>query len=130
MGQALALNVNGVLRDQFNPVVWGTPTTPGFAYLAGKFWTVKEEVITAYLRGDLNHDISDSVSLRGNVGVQVLYTDQSSDSSSYRRDGYGVTTARTTPTSCRRSTSLSSCRIRRPCASAFRSNWPVPAWTS
>ena len=65
-------------------------------YLAGKFWTVEEEVITAYLRGDLNHDISDSVSLRGNVGVQVIYTDQSSDS--FRVDtgtiptrSYGIT---------------------------------------
>jgi iron complex outermembrane recepter protein len=79
-GRALALNVNGVLREQFEPVVWGTPQTPGFAYLAGKFWTVEEEVITTYLRGDLNHDISDSVRLRGNAGVQVVYTDQSSDS--------------------------------------------------
>ena len=26
-GRALALNVNGVLREYFNPVVWGTPTT-------------------------------------------------------------------------------------------------------
>ena len=77
-GQALALNVNGVLREYFNPVVWGTPQT--LPYLAGKFWTVEEEVITAYVRGDLNHDISDSVSLRGNVGLQVIYTDQSSDS--------------------------------------------------
>ena len=83
-GRALALNVNGVLREQFNPVVWGTPTQPGFAYLAGKFWTVEEEVVTTYLRGDLNHDISDSVTLRGNAGVQVIYTDQSSDS--YRVD--------------------------------------------
>ncbi|MBK7901950.1 MAG: TonB-dependent receptor [Proteobacteria bacterium] len=79
-GQALALNVNGVLREYFNPVVWGTPTTPGFAYLAGKFWTVEEEVITTYVRGDLNHEISDTVTMRGNAGVQVIYTDQSSDS--------------------------------------------------
>ena len=27
-----------------------------------------------------NHDISDTVTLRGNAGVQVIYTDQSSDS--------------------------------------------------
>ncbi|MBP7607861.1 MAG: TonB-dependent receptor [Steroidobacteraceae bacterium] len=79
-GQAMAINVNGVLREYFNPVVWGTPQQPGFAYLAGKFWTVEEEVITAYLRGELNHDISDTVTLRGNAGVQVIYTDQSSDS--------------------------------------------------
>ena len=79
-GRALALNVNGVLREYFNPVVWGTPQQPGFSYLAGKFWTVEEKVTTAYLRGDLSHDISDSVTMKGNVGLQVLYTDQSSDS--------------------------------------------------
>lgn len=91
-GRALALNVNGVLRDQFNPVVWGRPDCSGqdptrcqtLPYLVGKFWTVEEEVVTTYLRGDLNHDISDSVTLRGNAGVQVIYTDQSSDS--YRVD--------------------------------------------
>ncbi|MDH4167078.1 MAG: TonB-dependent receptor, partial [Gammaproteobacteria bacterium] len=77
-GQALALNVNGVLREYFNPIVYGTPET--LSYLAGKFWTVEEKVTTAYLRGDLSHDISDSVTLKGNVGVQVIYTDQSSDS--------------------------------------------------
>jgi iron complex outermembrane recepter protein len=78
-GRALALNVNGVLRDQFNPVVWGTPTAPGFAYLAGKFWTVEEKIATTFVRGELDHDISDTVTLKGNVGVQVIYTDQSSD---------------------------------------------------
>ncbi len=79
-GKALALNVNGVLSNYFVPVVWGSPDQPGFAYLAGKFWTVEEKVTTAYLRGDLNHDLSDSVTLRGNLGLQVIYTDQSSDS--------------------------------------------------
>jgi TonB-dependent receptor len=78
-GRALAWNVNGVLREYFNPVVWGTPTQPGFAYLAGKFWTVEEKIATTFLRGELDHEISDSVTLKGNVGVQVIYTDQSSD---------------------------------------------------
>jgi len=79
-GEALAINVNGVLAQYFNPIVYGTPTTPGFAYLAGKFWDVKEEAITGMLRGNLDHQISESVTLRGNVGVQVIYTDQSSSS--------------------------------------------------
>jgi len=91
-GRAMAINVNGVLRNYFNPVVWGRPDCSGqdptkcqtLSYLAGKFWTVDEKVTTAYLRGDLNHEISDSVTLRGNAGVQVIYTDQSSDS--YRVD--------------------------------------------
>jgi iron complex outermembrane receptor protein len=80
-GKALALNVNGVLREYFQPVVFGSPVvgTSQAANIVGKFWTVEEKVTTAYLRGDLNHDVSDSVTLKGNVGLQVLYTEQSSD---------------------------------------------------
>jgi iron complex outermembrane receptor protein len=77
-GKALAWNVMPVLREYFNPVVYGDPTT--LTYLAGKYWDVEEKVITGYLRGELNHEISESVTLRGNVGVQVIDTDQSSRS--------------------------------------------------
>jgi TonB-dependent receptor len=77
-GSALALDVNGVLSAYFNPITYGTPET--LPYLAGKFWGVEEEVWTGFLRGDLNHDISDSVTLKGNVGLQVITTDQSSSS--------------------------------------------------
>jgi iron complex outermembrane receptor protein len=77
-GQALAWRVMPVLREYFDPVVYGDPTT--LTYLAGKYWDVEEKVITGYLRGELNHEISDSVTLRGNVGVQVIDTDQSSRS--------------------------------------------------
>ncbi|MEY2921177.1 MAG: hypothetical protein RL261_2482, partial [Pseudomonadota bacterium] len=94
-GRAMALNVNGVLREYFNPVVWGTPTAPGFSYLAGKFWSVEEKITTTYIRGELNHEISDSVTLKGNVGAQVIYTDQSSDAyrvnTSAGNTVYGIT---------------------------------------
>ena len=77
-GQALAWRVMPVLRDYFNPVVYGDPNT--LPYLAPKYWDVQEKVWTAYVRGELNREISDSVTLRGNVGVQVIGTDQSSSS--------------------------------------------------
>jgi iron complex outermembrane receptor protein len=77
-GRALALDVNGVLAEYFNPITFGDPNT--LPYLAGKYWYVAEDVATAYVRGDLNHEISDSVTLAGNVGLQVVYTDQSSSS--------------------------------------------------
>ena len=77
-GSALAVDVNGVLAEYFNPIVYGDPET--LPYLAGKYWDVKEEVITGYVRGDLSHDISDAVTLKGNVGLQVIGTDQSSSS--------------------------------------------------
>jgi iron complex outermembrane receptor protein len=80
VGQALAIDVNGVLREYFNPIVYGDPTQPGFAYLAGKFWDVSEEAWTGYLRGDINHQLGNGVEMRGNIGVQVIATDQSSSS--------------------------------------------------
>lgn len=77
-GLALAWDVNCALANNYAPIVYGTPTTPGFDYLIGKNWTVEEKVGTAYLRGTLNHEFSSSLTLKGNVGVQVVNTDQSS----------------------------------------------------
>jgi len=81
-GQALAWNVRQALRDYYLPIVYNEGTsTP---WLIPKNWTVNEEVYTGYIRGDLSHDISDTVTLKGNLGLQVIYTDQSS--TSYRVD--------------------------------------------
>jgi len=77
-GQALAWDVQGVLNEYFNPIVYGDPTT--LPYLAGKYWDVQEDVWTVSLRGSLYHPISSDVTLLGNVGVQVIGTDQSSGS--------------------------------------------------
>ena len=79
-GKALAWNVKGVLGAYFQPIVYADPTTPGYAYLAQKYWSVDEKVWTGFVRGDLSHDISDSVTMRGNVGLQIIRTDQSSSS--------------------------------------------------
>jgi TonB-dependent receptor len=77
-GKVLAWQVGNVVSEYFNPVVWGTPET--LSYLAGKWWNVDEKVWTGFVRGDLDHVLSDSVTLKGNVGLQVVYTDQSSGS--------------------------------------------------
>ncbi len=77
-GKALAWNVKDVLRSYYNPIVYGNPET--LPYLAPKYWNVDEKVWTAYLRGDLDHVLSDNVTLKGNVGLQVIGTDQSSGS--------------------------------------------------
>jgi TonB-dependent receptor len=79
-GSALAWDVLGVLGAYYQPITYGTPTTPGYDYLIGKNWTVTEKVSTAFLKGNLDHDLSASVTLKGNVGVQLVETDQSSDS--------------------------------------------------
>ena len=73
---ALAWNVPGVLSAYYKPIVYSTPDNA--SYLVGKSWSVTEKVITTYVRGDLNHEISSDVTLRGNIGVQLVNTDQSS----------------------------------------------------
>jgi len=50
------------------------------SYLIPKAWTVEEKITTAWLRANLDSDLSDTVSLRGNIGVQLQRTDQSSNS--------------------------------------------------
>jgi iron complex outermembrane receptor protein len=77
-GLALAWDVNCALGANYAPIVYGTPTTPGFDYLIGKNWSVEEKVGTAYVRGTLNHEFSSSLTLKGNIGLQVVNTDQSS----------------------------------------------------
>lgn len=75
---ALAWDVLGVLKAYYQPIVYGSPTTPGFDYLIGKNWGVEEKVTTGYVRGLLDHPLSDGLTLKGNIGVQVVRTDQSS----------------------------------------------------
>jgi iron complex outermembrane receptor protein len=78
-GNALAWNVSEVLNAYYDPIVYGSPTTPGFDYLIGKNWNVTEKITTGFLRGSLDHELSSTVTLRGNVGVQLVNTDQESN---------------------------------------------------
>jgi iron complex outermembrane receptor protein len=73
---SLAWNVPGVLNTYFQPIV--PNSTAGF--LVAKNWEVLEKITTGYLKANLNHQLSSSVTLRGNIGVQVVHTDQSSNS--------------------------------------------------
>ena len=109
------------------------PTTPGFDYLIGKNWTVEEKVGTAFVAGNLDHEISSSVTLKGNVGMQFVQTDQSSQA--FYKDN---ATNQVLPFDdgkkyndvLPRSTSHSCCRQNRRCAWASRESWRAPAWTS
>src|SRR5258708_10985144 len=74
----LAWDVPTVLAAYYQPIVYGDPTT--LSYLVGKWWTVTEKLTTSYIRGDLNHPLSSSVTLKGNVGLQVINTNQRSKS--------------------------------------------------
>jgi TonB-dependent receptor len=75
----LAWNVPAVLANYFQPIV---PSTSA-SYLVGKSWEVTEKLSTAYIMGKLDHDLSADVNLKGNVGVQVVHTDQSSASNAF-----------------------------------------------
>lgn len=76
---ALSWNVPAVLANYFQPI---QPSTTA-AYLVGKTWEVSEKLTTAYIMGKLDHDLTADVNLRGNVGVQFVHTDQSSNSNAY-----------------------------------------------
>jgi TonB-dependent receptor len=75
--QALAWTVPGVLAAYYQPIVYGDPES--LHYLVGKWWTVNEKVTTGYVRGNLNYELSSNVTLKGNIGLQLVHTDQSSD---------------------------------------------------
>jgi TonB-dependent receptor len=77
---ALAWSVPGVLNAYYKPFDNTYCDPQHCSYLVGKWWTVTEKVATASLRGTLNHELSSSVTLKGNVGLQFIRTDQSSDS--------------------------------------------------
>jgi TonB-dependent receptor len=78
-GQALAWDVSEVLSAYYEPIVYDVAGTPGKEFLIGKNWNVQEKVTTAFVRGSLDHQLSSTVTLRGNVGVQLVHTDQNSE---------------------------------------------------
>jgi len=74
VGTIPAWNVPGVVAKYmtFAP-------TEDKSYLIAKAWTVNEKITTTFAKANIEHELGD-VSLRGNFGVQVQRTDQSSDS--------------------------------------------------
>jgi iron complex outermembrane recepter protein len=73
VGPVPAWNVPGAVARymNFNPAI-------DQPYLVAKTWDVYEKTTTGFIQGNIDSDWS-GVSVRGNVGVQVVYTDQSSD---------------------------------------------------
>lgn len=82
----LAWDVPAVLAQYYQPVVYGSPTTPGFGYLIGKNWIVEEKVTTGFVKANLDHELGADVSIKGNLGVQLVRTDQSSDATRLQND--------------------------------------------
>ena len=55
------------------------PSDNAFAYLIQKTWKVEEKISTGYAKLDLNTELG-SLKLKGNIGADIKYTDQSSTS--------------------------------------------------
>ncbi len=74
LGKIPSWNVPGAVARYmtFNPV-------DNLNYLIPKAWTVNEKVTTGYVKANLDSQWG-SASVRGNVGLQIVNTDQSSDS--------------------------------------------------
>jgi iron complex outermembrane recepter protein len=53
------------------------PSATAFPYLVAKSWDVDEKTTTAFLKGNIDTDWG-GINVRGNVGVQLQHTDQSS----------------------------------------------------
>jgi iron complex outermembrane recepter protein len=56
-------------------------------------WTVNEKVTTGYLRADIDTDLG-GLKMTGNIGVQLVFTDQSSDGFVVRGGNNGIGTSR------------------------------------
>ncbi|TDK61987.1 TonB-dependent receptor [Sapientia aquatica] len=74
-GTIPSFNVPGVIAKYYQP--WNpSPIDPGAVQRA---WDVKEDVVTTFVKANLDSTVG-SVPMKGNVGVQIVNTDQSSSS--------------------------------------------------
>ena len=73
LGNIASWNVPGVVSRYmvFNPAI-------DQPYLVAKTWTVNEKITTGFLKANIDQDLG-GINMRGNVGLQVQYADQSSD---------------------------------------------------
>ena len=84
ISQVLSYDALGLVNSGFYNLV----RNPNADVLAGN-WSVVEKVSTAYVKANIDHDLA-GMPLTGNVGMQFVYTDQSSDGFSARQVSQGV----------------------------------------
>jgi iron complex outermembrane receptor protein len=76
------------VMDTINALYTTAPTAQG--EIINRNYEVFEKVTTAYAKVGLNHDITDSVTMKGNFGVQFVHTNQSSHGYSAMDGAAGV----------------------------------------
>ncbi|KQY91369.1 TonB-dependent receptor [Brevundimonas sp. Root1423] len=84
ISQVISYDALGVVNSGLLDLV----RNPNADVIAGN-WAVTERVSTAYAIGDIDYTLF-GLPLTGNVGIQLVYTDQSSDGFSARQVGPGV----------------------------------------
>lgn len=73
-GMVPSFNVPGIMAAYFTPF----NPDPTQSYNVGQTWGVHEKISTGFVRADLDHQLSSDVVLRGNIGLQIQGTDQTS----------------------------------------------------
>ncbi len=84
ISEVLSYDALGLVNSGFYDLV----RNPNADVVSGN-WTVTEKVSTAYIKANIDHDFMGRP-LTGNVGMQFVYTDQSSSGFSARQAGAGV----------------------------------------
>ena len=84
ISQVLSYDALGLVNSGFYDQI----RNPNSDVVSGN-WTVTEKVSTAYVKANIDHDLA-GMPLTGNVGMQFVYTDQSSTGFSARQAGPGV----------------------------------------
>ena len=84
ISEVLSYDALGLVNSGFYDLV----RNPNADVVSGN-WTVTEKVSTAYVKANIDHDLA-GMPLTGNVGMQLVYTDQSSTGFSARQAGLGV----------------------------------------
>ncbi|MET3135702.1 iron complex outermembrane receptor protein [Undibacterium sp. GrIS 1.2] len=69
-------NVPGVIAKYFDPITYNLTNNSN---TISRAWDVTEKITTSFVKGNIDSQLG-GVSLRGNIGVQVINTDQSSAS--------------------------------------------------
>ena len=69
-------NVPGVIAKYFDPINYSLANNAG---TISRAWDVTEKITTGFARANIDSTLGD-VTLRGNVGAQLVHTDQSSQS--------------------------------------------------
>ncbi|GLX79070.1 TonB-dependent receptor [Thalassotalea insulae] len=79
MGNMIAYDTNGLIKDGYYDLLAESLTNSSHAT---KSWTVKEEVLSAFIQGNIDSEIN-GIPVTGNIGVRYVQSDQSSQGNAF-----------------------------------------------